>query len=308
MVRRGWGKTAQALLNLTCVLVRMTMTAPAIIEVARTRGIRAIDYQCRADRHTTPFVEVHDAFSLAFVRKGSFGYRTRGKRHELVAGSVMLGTRGDEYTCTHDHVVGDECLAFFYSPELLDALAGRRDVWRQPVVTPTAELMVLGALARSVSANESDVALSEIGIELAARTLELLDGRGTTAPKEPSPSDRRRAVRAAELVDARFAESIDVEGLARELGLSPFHFLRLFKCVIGTTPHQYVVRTRLAAAARLLGEGAQSITNVAYDVGFGDVSGFVRAFHRAAGVSPRRFRQAARGERKIFQERIRPHA
>jgi AraC-like DNA-binding protein len=38
-------------------------------------------------------------------------------------------------------------------------------------------------------------------------------------------------------------------------------------------------------------------------VGFGDVSNFVRTFHRAAGVSPRRFRQAAHGDRKIFQDR-----
>jgi AraC-like DNA-binding protein len=43
---------------------------------------------------------------------------------------------------------------------------------------------------------------------------------------------------------------------------------------------------------------------VALDVGFADLSNFVRSFRRAAGVSPREFRRAARGERKIFQERI----
>jgi AraC-like DNA-binding protein len=40
------------------------------------------------------------------------------------------------------------------------------------------------------------------------------------------------------------------------------------------------------------------------DVGFADLSNFVRTFHRAAGVSPRAFRRAARGERKILQERL----
>jgi xanthine dehydrogenase molybdopterin-binding subunit B len=43
---------------------------------------------------------------------------------------------------------------------------------------------------------------------------------------------------------------------------------------------------------------------VAYDVGFGDLSNFVRSFHRAAGASPLKFRQASRGDRKIFQERL----
>jgi AraC family transcriptional regulator len=51
--------------------------------------------------------------------------------------------------------------------------------------------------------------------------------------------------------------------------------------------------------------GGRSPTSL-YDVGFGDLSNFVRSFHRAAGVSPRRFRQAAKGDRKIFQERLAP--
>jgi len=74
--------------------------------------------------------------------------------------------------------------------------------------------------------------------------------------------------------------------------------------VVGVTPHQYLVRARLRRAARLLAADARPITDVAFDAGFGDLSNFVRSFRRAAGVSPRRFRQAARGERKIYQERL----
>jgi len=74
--------------------------------------------------------------------------------------------------------------------------------------------------------------------------------------------------------------------------------------VLGVTPHQYLVRSRLRRAARLLAADGASITQIAYDVGFGDLSNFVRSFHRAAGVSPRRFRDAAKKERKILQERL----
>jgi AraC-like DNA-binding protein len=76
--------------------------------------------------------------------------------------------------------------------------------------------------------------------------------------------------------------------------------------VLGVTPHQYLVRSRLRRAARLLTDDARPITEVALEVGFGDLSNFVRTFHRAAGVSPRRFRQAARGDRKILQDRLAP--
>ena len=89
------------------------------------------------------------------------------------------------------------------------------------------------------------------------------------------------------------------------MALSPFHFLRMFSGVFGVTPHQYLVRARLRKAARLLSEPERAVTDIAIDVGFGDLSNFVRTFHRAAGVSPSQFRRAAR-DRKIFQERLGP--
>ena len=74
--------------------------------------------------------------------------------------------------------------------------------------------------------------------------------------------------------------------------------------MLGVTPHQYLVRSRLRHAARLLADEDSPITDIAYDVGFGDLSNFVRTFHRAAGVSPRRFREASRGDREIFKNAI----
>ena len=109
---------------------------------------------------------------------------------------------------------------------------------------------------------------------------------------------------AALWIDAHAADPIDLESAAAETGLSPFHFLRLFARVLGVTPHQYLIRSRLRCAARLLAEVPRSVTDIAYDVGFGDLSNFVRSFHRAAGVSPRGFRRAAKGDRKIFQDRL----
>ncbi len=109
---------------------------------------------------------------------------------------------------------------------------------------------------------------------------------------------------AALWIDDNSHEEVDLEQAARQAGLSPFHFLRLFSSVLGVTPHQYLVRSRLRHAARLLADHDMAVTDVAYDVGFGDLSNFVRTFHRAAGVSPSKFRQASRGERGIFAERL----
>jgi AraC-like DNA-binding protein len=74
--------------------------------------------------------------------------------------------------------------------------------------------------------------------------------------------------------------------------------------VVGVTPHQYLVRCRLRHAARLLAEDARSVTDIAYQVGFTDLSNFVRSFHRAAGVSPGGFRKAARGDRAVLRHKL----
>ena len=82
---------------------------------------------------------------------------------------------------------------------------------------------------------------------------------------------------------------MDLGRAAATVDLSPYHFLRVFAKALGVTPHQYLVRSRLRRAARLLAEKERSVTDVALDVGFADLSNFVRSFHRAAGVSPSRF-------------------
>jgi AraC-like DNA-binding protein len=269
-------------------------------------SVTVTEFRCTAEPGDRPFAEHYAAHSVSYVRKGSFGCNCRGRFFELVTGSVLVGHPGDEYACSHDHVGGDECLSFFLAPELVEAIGDRRDTWQVGAVPPLPELMVLGELAQAAAAGHSDIGLDEIGQILAARFVETVAGK----PREAVTAtlrDRRRAVDAALWIDEHAQEDIELEDAARRAGLSPFHFLRSFSGVLGVTPHQYLVRARLRRAARLLAEDDRDVTCVAYDVGFNDLSNFVRTFHRAAGVSPLKFRQASRGQRKIFQERLALH-
>ena len=277
---------------------------PMVAVTALKRGsVSAYDCRCSAGPADKPFWEIHDGFSLSYVRKGSFGYRARGKAFELVAGAIMVGRPDDEYMCTHDHVCGDECLSFHLAPALAETVGDPTAIWRAGAVPPLSELMVLGELAQAAADGRSAVGLDEAGLLLATRFADIVGGRPRRGSEAPT-RDRRRAVEAALWIDANAHEPIDLERAARAADLSPFHFLRTFAQVLGVTPHQYLVRSRLKRAARLLAEGARSITDIAFDVGFGDLSNFVRTFHRAAGVSPRGFRQTAKGDSKFLQERL----
>ncbi len=267
-------------------------------------ALTVVDYRCEACPTDTPFAEVHEAFSVSYVRKGSFGYRTRGETFELVAGSVLVGHPGDEFMCTHDHhVCGDECLSFQLTPALVAAIGDGRRVWQTGCLPPLPDLAVLGELAQAVVEGKSDVGLNEVGMMFAARFVGTAGGR-KRKPMAVKARDRRRAVDAALWIDRHAHQPISLDHAAGEAGVSPFHFLRLFARVLGVTPHQYLIRTRLRRAARLLADGAESVTDVAFDAGFADLSNFVRTFHRAAGMPPRRFQQAARGDREILEDRL----
>jgi AraC family transcriptional regulator len=275
-----------------------------VTNLLRSASLVVDDYRCDAGPEDRPFVELHGDHSISYVRRGSFGYRVGDEGFELVAGSFVIGRPGDEYVCTHDHHDGgDECLSIHLTAEMADGLGRRARVWRTGALPPLPELMVLGELAQAAADGRSDVGLDEVGMWLSARVLDVVTGSGRSHADAAS-RDRRRAVEAALWIDAHCHEPIDLERAAALAGLSAFHFLRVFSRVLGVTPHQYLVRARLRRAASLLCDPARPVTDIAFDVGFGDLSNFVRTFHRAAGVSPRGFRRAARGEKKEVQKRI----
>ncbi len=275
----------------------------------RDGPVTVVDCRCGAGPADVPFVERHEAFSVSYVRRGAFGYQLGSRRWDLVAGSVLVGYPGDEYRCSHEHHLGgDECLSFRFAPSVVDSLtpgrSGRRAAWRTVGMPPLPGLVVLGELAQAAAEGRSDAGLDEAGLLLAARFVEIASG-SAGEPASASPDDRRRAVESALWIEAHAAEEVDLERAAGRAGLSAFHFLRVFARALGVTPHQYLVRARLRRAARLLVEdGRRPISDVALEVGFADLSNFVRTFSCAAGVSPRAFRRAARGDRKILQDRL----
>lgn len=280
----------------------------AITTLHRSEHLEVVDYRCTRGPADVPFTESHDRFSVAYVRRGSFGCRKLGRSFDLVAGSVMIGYPGDEYVCTHrHHACGDECLSLQLSPALVESWTSSAKPWRVGALPPLARLRVLGALWQSAAFGDCDVGLDEAALLFAHGFLGLVDERArhpAGGPSGGSPRDRRRAVEAALWIEAHAADPIDLAQAASQVRLSPYHFLRVFRRALGVTPHQHLVRARLARAAGLLANAGMPVTEVALEAGFEDLSNFIRTFHRAAGVSPSAFRKASRGQRKILQERL----
>jgi AraC-like DNA-binding protein len=100
----------------------------------------------------------------------------------------------------------------------------------------------------------------------------------------------RHLTRAKDLADARYAEALGVDDMARVAGLSRAHFSREFRRAFGEAPHSYLLSRRLERAAALLRTTDYSVADVCMAVGLQSVGSFTTSFHRAFGVTPTAYR------------------
>lgn len=223
-------------------------------------------------------------------------YRSRLGRGLMTAGSLMLGTAGQCYECGHEHGEGDRCVSFWFAPDYFERLAadlgpaGSRLNFRHARVPPLGSLAPLAARAAEGAIGSGDVAWEELGVRLVAQAMN--PGSGATCdPSRVPPKAAARVTRTVRTIERHPEVALTLGGLARQAGLSPYHFLRTFERVTGVTPHQYILRARLREAAMRLTSEPGKVLDIALDCGFGDVSNFNRAFRTEFGVSPRAYRR-----------------
>jgi AraC family transcriptional regulator len=261
--------------------------------LAEGEGWRAIDYICTCGPGDTVFEERHVVPSVSLVLAGTFACRSRNGLSLLAAGSLLLGAAGQPYECSHQHGEGDRCLSFQFTPELFESLASdagskRLDFERDslPPLRAFAPLAV-----RALAAIHRPPDLEEIAYGLAGVAVRAGDAavrRGTSA----ATRHHDRIAEVLRYLAGHIGELHSVSSLARLAAMSPYYFLRTFKEVTGTTPHQWLLRARLRTAAERLAGGRERITDIALEVGFQDLSNFVRSFRAEFGVSPRAYRAA----------------
>ena len=102
----------------------------------------------------------------------------------------------------------------------------------------------------------------------------------------------RHLLRAKDLADARYFESLSVDEMARAAGLSRAHFSREFRRAFGESPHQYLLTRRLERAAALLRTTDHSVAEICLSVGLTSVGSFTTSFTRTFGKSPTAYRES----------------
>ncbi|RRJ94820.1 AraC family transcriptional regulator [Opitutaceae bacterium TAV4] len=113
------------------------------------------------------------------------------------------------------------------------------------------------------------------------------DAHGLRGGRLPASSLRR----ITDFMEAHLDEEFRLDELAREAGMSKFHFCRLFRKTTGLSPSRYFIRLRMEMARRLLRETSRSVIEVGLEVGYSSPSHFAQVFQREAGVPPSEYRR-----------------
>ncbi|MBO7403394.1 MAG: helix-turn-helix transcriptional regulator [Clostridia bacterium] len=239
------------------------------------------------DPHGTAILYTDDADGILYtgdgreltVRPGSLFFLRQEQS------PVLTLTRG-----TAAEIVFDPAL--LRSPA--SSLSGPPAFPLRPDPALTEELLPLARALAACGEPESDADRCEI-LALLYRLLAAClraDALPSRENENGSPEDTQKGARlVGQILDAihtRYAESLSVEKLAEEAGISPAYLHRLFRSRTGITPAVYIKTVRLRASCRLLEEGL-SVSEVAENVGIPDTSYFIKLFRDAFGKTPHKW-------------------
>lgn len=252
-------------------------------------------------RYEMPF-HWHMEHELILVLQGVLRLSVEGEAFELAPGDCMLIADGAIHGGTPEGCIY-ECLVF----DLERFLAGTTTCGQRVALLTEGDARLEGKFpagtqaAAIVSQLFQAMETERPGYELTTMGLlwqlwgELLGQRLLGAAEPGPPRDNRRAQAVKNVlrrIRSSYGQPLTLEDLAAEAALEPKYFCRVFRQITGRTPINYLNYYRVECAAELLCTTQGSITDIALECGFGDVSYFSRMFRRYKGQTPGQYRRA----------------
>ncbi|MEN3290943.1 MAG: hypothetical protein V7642_196 [Burkholderiales bacterium] len=234
---------------------------------------------------------VHDAYSLGAIEAGVERFRYQGAEHLAPAGTLVLLNPDELHTGEAEVDVGWTYQMLYIEPETLRAMTGTEAFFPDATVhDPKLAAAYRIAFRRMWNAPDDLAFLSDFTRLI--DTMVTRYGRNARALRAPSGPARRTASmhRVLDCIEAQLDQTIGVDMLAAEAGLSVFHFVRTFSDMFHATPHQYLQARRAARAKSLLAQRATP-SDAAAAVGLTDQSHLNRWFKRTYGVTPAQYQQ-----------------
>lgn len=237
-------------------------------------------------RHT------HDYYVVAVVERGLQSFRHAGQKHLTPPDGLILINPGEMHTGEPADEAGFRYLAVY--PTLAHMEAAAAELGDGLPIAPqfTQPRGDHPMLARQVRRLHAALRRNQPGLEIESLYLDTLTNLvAAFSDRGPLPpaGDGSRAVRTArDYIKAHFKETISLDTLAAEVGLSPYYLLRVFRRAVGLPPHSYQDSLRIQQAQHWLTHG-RPLAAVAQALGYSSQSHFTQRFKQHIGVTPGRY-------------------
>lgn len=260
-------------------MIRVT----SLLETPAVR-LERLDHEPRVTHHD-PVREHAATHSVNLVESGSFRVRAGGVWRDLTPAYLLVTTPGLEFSYAHDDEhPQDRCLSVRYSEEAIESLRAAGALSAPGAVL---RLSNRGAYLRHELLRGAGPDATRAEAIAGALYWSLATPARPRAPFRPGQHAWHavRVDRAKALMRARYAEPLSLSLVAREVGISLYHFARVFADLEGQPPHRFLQEVRLNHAMARLHEGAR-VSDTCHAVGFGSLSHFVTTFRRRFGLRP----------------------
>lgn len=257
-------------------------------------GYSLADLRCAPSRNGWRADGLYSEFGVGLVLSGAFEYAGDSGAGTAVPGSLVFANRDEVFSCRHLSADGNRRLVVFFAAELLETIAddlSLNDATFPMAGAPPSRLTpLLSAFMLRIAQRRDDSEEAAAAIAEAAFRPE----GDWSGPERSASADERRIVDVLRHINAHFAAPCTLDALASIAGMSRFRFARRFRAVTGETATQYVLSRRLSAAASQLFATTRPVSEIAYEVGFNDLSYFYARFKSAFGRAPGAWRVAQR--------------
>ena len=256
-------------------------------------------------------LEMHRGFELGVVIRGHDERHCAHRSRTCGAGDVWLHSMWEPHG-GRIRLAGTEELVVIFLPQFLGDETVASSSWLSMFAAPPTERLqpvdretrklILGIaqeMRKEISAKHPGFATAlRLGVlRILLALYRSWEPRGYRA-SGAAVSDLARVVPAVELVRAQHDRRIGLAEAAAACGFSIPHFGRLFHRAMGVSFAQFAMRTRLAAAARMLLDSDRSESAIALSLGFADASHFHHSFVKHFRTTPRRYREMTSSDRR----------
>ena len=279
-------------------------------DAALHRELAKTGYEAQHKRDAHPEnvdLHHHDAYELYFLLSGEVSCTVEGRRYLVTPGDILLISPRELHKL---HIsAGDasyERYVLWLSPrlatrlsskktDLLSHLDSSRPGYRNQLrMTPEDRQRMYGLIERLLSAQQGDAYGDDL-ISEALLTL-ILVSIGRIAARQDAPGEELSLTSplisgVLSHIDAHYGEPLSLDALAEQFFVSKYHLSHEFSRLVGTSVHRYLLKKRLLIARQLMAQGKRP-NEVFAPCGFGDYTGFYRAFEAEYGMSPREYADA----------------